>query len=133
MLYRCSLFPQSFVADRVAVVGSEPSWSQPVATVRVRAGSLRQAAARAYVRAVGRQRVAWLLQQGHPRPEIAALEARPAAVAAGLRRTFSRRGETYVLENAQEAWFIKVEALPSALPRSSPRHRFRSSQSPSPN
>jgi len=133
MLYDCSLFPQSFDADRVAIVGSEPSWSLPAATIRVRAGSLRQAAARAYVRAVGRRRVAMLLQQGHPRPEIAALEASPRAVAAGLRRTFSRLGEIYVLENAQEAWFIKVQPLPSKQPGSSTRHRFRSAQSPSPN
>ncbi|MFQ3650580.1 MAG: hypothetical protein SNJ75_09620 [Gemmataceae bacterium] len=133
MRYRCTLFTQSFDAQRVAVVGSEPCQSEPVAAITVRGRCLRQAAARAYVVAVGRHRATLLVQQGHPRPEIAALEASPHAVAAGLRRTLSRWGEMYVLDNANEAWFIKVEPLASPLPQRSTRHRFRSAQSPSPN
>ena len=133
MRYRCTLFTQSFDARRVTVVGSEPCWTEPFVTVTVRGRDARQAAARAYVVGVGKQRVAQLVQQGHPRPEIAALEASPRAVAAGLRRTLARLGEMYVLDNANESWFIKVEPLPSLLRRSSARQLFLSARSPSPN
>lgn len=133
MRYRCTLFTQSFDSLRLAGFGTEPSFAQSQVTISVRGQSLRQAAARAYVVAVGRQRAVQLVEEGKARPEIAALEASPRAVAAGLRKTLSRIGEMYVMDNAQESWFIKVEPLPSPLPRSSARTLFLSARSPSPN
>jgi hypothetical protein len=131
--YHCTLFTQTFSATRETFTGTDPSFDAPVVSVTVRGDSLRTAAARAYVRCVGRDRAKQLSQLPHVRPEVAALEASPKAVAAGLRKMMARIGEVYELDNAREAWFIKVVPVPSKPRRLRSRLLYLSSRSPSPN
>lgn len=107
MLYTCTLF--------TTILGSEPAFDYPLACVTVRGDSLRQAAARAYVRCVGRDRVR---QRSHLRPEISGLEASPRAIAASLRKIFSRIGELYEMTGLNQSWFVKV--VPSRVGRPQP-------------
>jgi hypothetical protein len=106
MLYTCTLF--------TTILGSEPAFDYPLACVTVRGDSLRQAAARAYVRCVGRDRVR---QRSHLRPEISGLEASPRAIAASLRKIFSRIGELYEMTGLNQSWFVKVVPSPVGRPQ----------------
>ncbi|MGL4553654.1 MAG: hypothetical protein ACRC33_21030 [Gemmataceae bacterium] len=135
MRYHCTLFTQTFSATRQTFAGTEPSFDAPVVSVTVRGDSLRLAAARAYVRCVGRERAKRLAELPHVRPEVAALDASPRAVAAGLRKTHGRIGEVFELDNANESWFIKVVPM-TPRPRRARVHSrllYLSSLSPSPN
>src|SRR4051794_4212517 len=61
---------------------SDPAFDTPAAAVVVAGSSEREAAARAYVRAVGKQRAAWMRQQPWSRPEVVAQEGSKRAIAA---------------------------------------------------
>jgi hypothetical protein len=87
------------------------------ADVFVEAGTRREAAARAYVLCVGRKK-----SRQRSRQALENLEGCPAAIACSLRRTQTRVGEVYELDNVTESWLIKVvPATPPSLRLTSPR------------
>lgn len=135
MRYHCTIYSHAFTAaNGTGHAGTDPSFDAPVASVVVGGASSRQAAARAYVRCVGRERARILAQKPTVRPEMAAQEASPRAIAASLRRTARRIGEVYELDNLNEAWFIKVEPMPAPRPVRLPsRLLLLLSRLPSPN
>jgi hypothetical protein len=107
-----------------------------VGQAAVRAGSARAAAAKGYVRCVGRPR-ARLLAQLLPAGAVQRRhETDWRAIAPGLMRSSGRMGDCYCFDNLVEAWYIQV--VPAAVPlpakrlRHPPRH-FLSGQNPSPN
>jgi hypothetical protein len=82
-------------------------------SVEVAAGNQREAAARAYVLHVGRQRARLLRQRpGAPR-NLIAQETNPTAIAASLRKLRTPLGEGYEMDNLRESWFITVEQRPA--------------------
>jgi hypothetical protein len=108
-----------------------------VGTTAILAANPRQAAAKGYVRCVGRQR-AWLLKEVLHAPKgIVRHELDWRALAPGLMRSETRFGDCYSFDNLVETWFIKVEParlpLPSRRLSRRRRHLLRSLQRPSPN
>jgi hypothetical protein len=92
-----------------------------LAKVVVSGASQRDAAARAYVECVGRQR-ARLLREKHNMPRRrAAQESNRKAIAASLRKT-KPQGSCYLLDNFVEGWLIAVEPV-VPMPASSPLPR----------
>jgi hypothetical protein len=94
-----------------------------VGSVRVSAPSLREAAARAYVHCVGRERARLMRVQKKAPRRLAAQEANVQAIAASLRRTSGRLGTCYQLDDVAEGWYITVEPFPAPVhsPRRPPR------------
>jgi hypothetical protein len=106
--------------------GLQPRVEAPLATVTVSGRSLREAAARAYVRGVGRTRARILRDHLKAPRAVFAQETNVKAIAAGLRRTSSGLGDCYQLDNLLEAWYIKVEPLPAnSMPRLPRLRRLR--------
>jgi hypothetical protein len=126
MKYRCAIYNYDH-ASTAPMPGMSTSPHVPaclVAIVTVSAPSPRQAAARAYVRRVGRRR-ARLFQEMFPGPKsFAQRESNPQAVARKLRLTANWIGDCWQLDNPAEAWFIRVEPR-NARPH--PLHRPRPS------
>ena len=130
MQFVCTIYGHDYSA------GGPPAWlsARPVLvtaprTVTVSGGNLREAAARAYVRCVGRRRARLLCSRQHAPRRVALQEADAKAIAASLRKTPSPGGACYQLDNLVEAWFIRVEAAPP-LPR---RPLLRQLRQPPPN
>jgi hypothetical protein len=100
-----------------------------VGTARVRAGSPRAAAAKGYVRCVGRGQARLLKDVLKAPPALIQQETDWRAIAPGLMRSSGRLGDCYCFDNLVEAWYITVE--PPASPTSSrlPRHPSRRSRS----
>jgi hypothetical protein len=143
MQYTCTIYNHDYTVGGVkGFTGTEPVFDAPLAHVVVSGGSLREAAARAYVKCVGRERARRMRRNRQARRDVIAQETSCKAIAASLRKTARRIGECYELDNFLEGWFIKVEPA-LASPRPSPRSRrlrfslplFRQhlSSSPSPN
>ncbi len=88
----------------------------PLAHVEVSGKSLREAAARAYVKCVGRGRAKQMREKLTASRQVIAQETSCKAIAASLRKTARRFGECYELDNFLVAWSIKVEPV-----RSNPR------------
>jgi hypothetical protein len=116
MRYLCTIYNRDFTAGG-------PN-SVLVGTATVKGRTLREAAARAYVRCVGRKR-AQILPKGPKAPRVFAGETNVQAVAVSLRKKSSRFGDCYLLDNMVEDWHIHVEpvAAPSASPRPQPQLR----------
>ena len=136
MRYHCTIYSHAYtVAGTEAFGGTEPAFDAPMADVMVKADGARHAAARAWVRCVGRERARLLERSSPGNPKAGAQEANPRAVAASLRKTPSRIGEVFAMDNVLEAWFIKVEPACPRLPRLrlSPRLLWRLLRNASPN
>jgi hypothetical protein len=126
MKYRCAIYnyDYTFTAPMPGMSTSPHVPASLVAIVTVSAPSPRQAAARAYVRRVGRRR-ARLFQEMFPGPKsLAERESNPRAVARELQRTANWIGDCWQLDNRAEAWFIRVEPWDA---RPHPLHRARTS------
>ncbi len=139
MRYLCTIYaPVSSLANTTSFAGSEANFDIPSASISVRGTSLRDAAARAYVRVVGRARAKQLRQQGTVHEEVIAQETNPAAIAASLRKVVGRQGIHYQMDNLVDVWAIRVEpdTTPTQLPRRyrpQARHLYHFSRYPSPN
>lgn len=139
MRYLCTIYTQdcSFAA-RKTFAETEPRFDSPLASVIVEGSSLRDAAARAYVRCVGRHRARGLRRKAVIPNEVIAQETSPRAIAASLRKVARRVGECYEMDNLVEAWSIQVQlaARNTRLPRRSrlsSRLLRHSARFPSPN
>lgn len=138
MRYLCTIYshPCTFASQNL-FRGTEPGFDVPVARVVVTGSSLRQAAARAYVRCIGRQRALWLRQNPHAPHDVVADETSPRAIAPSLRKVARRIGECYEMDNFVDAWSIKVDPAPSRSrsrrSRSSSSRLYHLSHSASPN
>jgi hypothetical protein len=134
--FLCTIYSQ----DSTFGAGDSASGASPatlVGTAAVVAANPRQAAAKGYVRCVGKQR-AWLLKEVLHAPKgIVRHETDWKALAPGLMRSQTRFGDCYSFDNLVETWYIKVEptCLPVPSRRLSRRRRllFRSLRHPSPN
>jgi hypothetical protein len=117
--YTCTIFGHDYTFGGVkGFTGTEPVWDEPLARVVVAGKTLREAAARAYVKCVGRHRAEQMRQEQRAPRKVVALETSSKAIAASLRKTTRRIGECFEMDNFIEGWFIKVEpVLPN--PRSS--------------
>lgn len=139
MRYLCTIFTHDCTfSGGKGSVGTDPAFDSPVASVIVSGLNRRDAAARAYVRCVGRQRARWLREQGMAPEEVVAQETSRRAIAASLRKIPRRIGECYEMDNLYQAWSIKVEPapahlLPSRRLRLSQRHLYQLSRSSFPN
>lgn len=136
MRYRCTIFTHAYTTTGTeAFSGTEPSFDEPMGDAVVRADGMRHAAARAWVRLVGRERARVLAGSGESNPDAAAQQANARAIAASLRKTCKRIGEVFELDNLVESWFIKVEPAPSKPPRLrlSSSRLLRLLRNPSPN
>jgi hypothetical protein len=140
--YTCTIYSHDCtIGGAKGFTGSDPVFDSPTAYVVVSGRSLRDAAARAYVKCIGRERARQMRQTLHAPREVIQQETSCKAIAASLRKTARRIGECYELDNFVEAWSIKVEPLASPCP-SSPRLNalrlpspllWRLSANPSPN
>jgi hypothetical protein len=134
--FLCTIFSQ----DSAFGTGESGPQGQPatlVGTTTIRAASPRLAAAKGYVRCVGRDR-AWLLKEVlHAPAGVVRQEIDWKALAPGLMRSETQLGDCYCLDNLVDTWLIKVEPARLASPsrrRSRRReHLFQSLQRPSPN
>lgn len=88
-------------------LGSKYADSVRVASVTVIARRAREAAARAYVRVLGRQRMAVLVQLGAPAFIIRA-ERSVRRLARGLEKTADWAGPCYRLDNMVQQWHFHV-------------------------
>ena len=117
MLFFCTIYTHDLTTggDKGGVA-TEPAFDSPLAKLVVGGSSLREAAARAYVRAVGRKRAKWMRRQPWAREEVASQETNRRAIAASLRKTNRRIGECYEMDHLVRSWLIKVELAPQNLP-----------------
>jgi len=117
MLFLCTIYTHDYTTggDKGGVA-TEPAFDSPMAKLIVGGSNLREAAARAYVRAVGRKRARWMRQQPWSREEVASQETSRKAIAASLRKTNRRIGECYELDHLVRSWLIKVEPAPANMP-----------------
>jgi hypothetical protein len=81
-------------------------------SVMVTARNQREAAARAYIRHVGRPRARFLREQLDAPRRLIAQETNPAAIAASLRKLRGALGEGYEMDNFVQGWFITVHRAP---------------------
>jgi hypothetical protein len=140
--YTCTIYSHDFTFGGVkGFTGTDPVFDEPFARVVVSGRSLREAAARAYVKCVGRQRADQMREQRRAPAKVVAQETSCKAIAASLRKTTRRIGECYEMDNLLQAWSIKVEPVLSNLrssrqpsrPCLSPSRLLHLSSSPSPN
>ncbi|MFO0880319.1 MAG: hypothetical protein U0840_23490 [Gemmataceae bacterium] len=138
MRYLCTIYAHHpLTGHTTGTTSSEPTVGKPSGQGIVAGASPRQAAARAYVRFVARDRVEALRRRAFASERILALEANPRAIAPCLRKIASRLGECYQMDHLVDTWSIQVQPLPAAVPlprrsRSSSR-LLRRSAPPSPN
>ena len=139
MRYLCTIFSDgTFGGGSADRPGDGPTLSVVATRIGVSGRSLREAAARAYIRCVGRQRARLMRVKRKAPRRLAAQETNVRAIAASLRLTSGRHGTCYQLDNLVEVWYITVEpvptpAHPSRPPRSARSHLLRLLRSPSPN
>jgi hypothetical protein len=140
--YTCTIYSHDCTfGGAKGFVGTDPTFDAPTVQVEVTATSLRQAAARAYVKCIGRARARQMAEKSLAPREVIAQEKNCKAIAASLRKTVRRIGEGYELDNFVESWFIKVAPVSSLQPSSPRLHSPRLaipllhhlSSSPSPN
>jgi hypothetical protein len=113
------------------MVGRQPGKADVtlVGTARVRAGSRRAAAAKGYVRCVGRGRARLLKDVLEAPPALIQQEIDWRAIAPGLMRSSGRLGDCYCFDNLVETWYITVEPTASPSPSLPSRHPSRLSPS----
>jgi hypothetical protein len=140
MTFTCAIWNHDYTfGGGTAGPESGPSGMTLVGTARVKAGSPRAAAAKVYVRCVGRRRAQLLKDVLQAPPAVVQQETDWRAIAPGLMRSSNRLGDCYCFDNLVEAWYITVEPArqPSnRLPLSSrclSRHLWHSLRHPSPN
>jgi hypothetical protein len=114
--YTCTIYSHDYTfGGGKGFTGTDPVFDEPLARVVVAGRSLREAAARAYVKCVGRQRAEQMREQQSAPAKVIALETSCKAIATSLRKTTRRIGECYEMDNFLAAWFIKVEPVPANL------------------
>lgn len=117
MRYLCTIYTHvCSLSGKQGFVGTEPAFDAPVTSVIVSGSSFREAAARAYVRCVGRQRADWLRQHAKAPEEVISQETSRKAIAASLRKVARRVGVCYEMDNFVDGWSIKVEPAPASHP-----------------
>jgi hypothetical protein len=118
MRYLCTIYTHDLsLTGKNGFVGTEPAFNSPLATVVVPGPEMRQAAARAYVRCVGRDRARWLRQEAKAPDEVIAQETCCRAIARSLRKVARRVGVCYEMDNLLQAWSIRVEPAPKSCLR----------------
>jgi hypothetical protein len=118
--YTCTIYSHDYsFGGAKGFTGTDPVFDAPLVQVEVSGRSLREAAARAYVKCIGRARAKQMAEKLSAPQEVIAQEKNCKAIAASLRKTVRRIGECYELDNFVEAWFIKVAPMCSqpASPR----------------
>src|SRR5262249_53943656 len=100
--------------------------SVPLARVLVSGSSKRQAAARAYVECVGRERARLMREERRLPGRVVKQETNARAIAASLRKVNRSGSDCYLLDNLVQGWHVHVEPVVDA-PRtaSSPRRPLR--------
>lgn len=143
MRYFCTIYTHDCTPATTATTTSsdgDPAGS-PLAQVLVSGETMRDAAARAYVQCVGRERARMLQEQLRAPRKLARQETNAKAIAASLRKTKRSGGECYLLDNYAEGWYIHVEPVVN-MPGASSRLRklrlphkrlLHLSRTPSPN
>ena len=117
MRYLCTIYNHDYTfGGKQGFVGTEPAFDSPVGSVVVSGSSLRQAAARAYIRCVGQKRARQMRKDARAPRNVIAQETSCQAIAASLRKTAGRFGEFYELDNFLNGWLIKVEPVSSSTP-----------------
>jgi hypothetical protein len=133
--FLCTVYNHDCTQGTSAESGPSLLAATPVGGVVVRARSPRSAAAKGYVRCVGRGRARILKEVLHASQGVYRGETDWQAIAPGLMRVDERLGDCYCLDNLSEAWFITVEPAPLPLPSGrrpcSRRHFLRSCRNPS--
>jgi hypothetical protein len=134
--YLCTIYTREYTFGGKTTFGTEPSFESPWARVEVTGQGHREAAARAYVQCVGKQRARLMRRKLGAPSHIVAQETNRKAIAASLRKVTSRIGECFEMDNFVDAWLIKVQPVNAELPR--PRRLslpvlLHLSRSPSPN
>ena len=95
---------------------SSGPWCQvQVATVTVSGRTPREAAARAYIACVGKERAKVMRAKANAPRSVIAQETNPKAIAASLRKTARGTGPCYEMDNFVQSWSITVEPASSAL------------------
>ena len=139
MRYFCTVYNREYKMGGHRSDFAGAADASPVASIVVGGSNLREAAARAYVQCVGKQRAALLRAAATAPKRIIDQETNPRAIAASLRKTGGRNGQGYELDNFVQGWFITVEpmcadtCLPHSRFRLSLPHLLRLLRSPSPN
>ncbi len=114
MRYTCTIYSHDYTfGGAKGFTGTDPVFDTPLAHVVVSGRNLREAAARAYVTCIGRERAKRLREKANAPREVIAQETSCKAIAASLRKTARRIGECYEMDNLIEGWFIKVEPASS--------------------
>src|SRR3954468_3534247 len=104
MRYLCTIYTHDYTTTGGKCgVATEPAFDSPLVQVVVGGATLREAAARAYVRAVGRVRARWMRRQPWSRQEVGSQETSNRAIAASLRKTNRRIGECYEMDHLVRA------------------------------
>ncbi len=117
MTFFCAIWNHDYtLGDKTG--GTQPGVADVtlVGTARVRAGSPRAAAAKGYVRCVGRGRARLLKDFLQASPTLIQQETDWRAIAPGLMRSSNRLGDCYCFDNLVEAWYITVEPASSPTP-----------------
>jgi hypothetical protein len=111
--YLCTVYNYNYTfGGDEALLGSHYVPAVRVARIAVLARNGREAAARGYVRTVGRVRARFL--QSLNAPEICVLiESRWRRMAGAMRRTTNWLGDCFVFDNRVEAFYVQIERLSS--------------------
>jgi hypothetical protein len=134
--YTCTIFNHDYTfEEHESWLGPEHVPAVRVASVTVRARSRREAAARAYVRTVGRVRARKLRELNAPAVLVRA-ESRWRVLARGLGRVRNWLGDCFTYDNMVEVFLVRVQRRPgtprAAARRQARRHRLlRALRSPS--
>jgi hypothetical protein len=117
MTFFCAIWNHDYTFGE-GTGGTQPALADVtlVGTARVRAGSARAAAAKGYVRCVGRGRARLLKDVLKAPPALVQQETDWRAIAPGLMRSSNRLGDCYCFDNLVEAWYITVEPTSSPTP-----------------
>ncbi len=123
--YRCAVYNHNYTfGDDEPRLGLAFAALARVAVVSVRAGNLRAAAARAYVRTAGRLRARVLRRINAP-SFLIELETDAGLLEQGLTPAAFWLGDCFVWDNAVEAWYITVEQCDAYRRRLAvPRYRL---------
>jgi hypothetical protein len=110
--YTCTIFNHNYTfEEHEAWLGPEHVPAVRVASIIVRARSRREAAARAYVRTVGRVRARILRDLNAP-AILVRFETRWRVLARGLGRVRNWLGDCFTYDNMVEAFFVRVQRRP---------------------
>jgi hypothetical protein len=123
--YFCAIYTHQYtLTGTQSCAKGEPGPDALVARVVVSGGSQREAAARAYVQCVGRERARQLQEERRAPRHVARQETNSRAIAASLRKTTRTAGTCYLMDNLVEGWSITVEPL-VPMSRTQPRPHSR--------